>query len=347
MTVDLSNLFSHALTCSGRNIAIARVIPLVPEASTRRYYRLLLPDGTTLVGVSEDPATATNTMPLVAQVQSFLRRNAVAVPEILFADPAAGVMLQQDLGDLSLNQALKENPDKADLYYQDAISRMFGWQRLVDDSICPAFRLSFDVEKMMFEFDFFITHTLLGYYRADVADTEVRDIRAAFLRIAEELAAPANKVFTHRDYHSRNIMMVGSAPFDSAQGPPPHYRQFIIDFQDARLGLMQYDLCSLLCDAYAPITPERRARLIEFAFENGKDIHRQSRAEFDHFWALSAFQRLVKAMGTFGRQAALGRADFAAYLDPARRLLQEIIAQDNNDKLFFLESVFDRCERSS
>ena len=339
MTLDSSEIFTIALSRAGFTAILHGVTALVPEASTRRYYRLQLSDGTSLVGVSEDPATATTTMPLVLQMQGFLHRTGIAVPEIFFSDPAAGVMLQQDLGDLSLNQALKENPDEADVFYQDAISRMFGWQRLQNDGQCPAFRLSFDVEKLMFEFEFFITHTLLGFYRATVTDSGLKEIRAAFFSIAQKLAAPVNKVFTHRDYHSRNIMLVGERSRTAQQ-------QYIIDFQDARLGLMQYDLCSLLCDAYAPITPERRARLLDFAFENGKDIHRQTRAEFDAFWALSAFQRLVKAMGTFGRQAALGHAGFAAYLDPARRMLNEIIAAANDSGLISLESVFDCCERS-
>lgn len=319
-----TTLFSAAIRQAGITAALSDLTALVPEASTRRYYRLQLSDGTTLVGVSEDQVSAQTTMPLVQQIQGFLHSHGVAVPEIFFSDPAAGVMLQQDLGDLSLNQALKENPNRADVYYQDAISRMFGWQRLVDDGNCPAFRLSFDVEKLMFEFEFFITHTLLGYYRTSLPETELKEIRAAFVKIAEALAAPANKVFTHRDYHSRNIMVV-----DNGGALPPRYQQYIIDFQDARLGLVQYDLCSLLCDAYAPLTPERRSRLLDFAFENGKDVHHQTRAEFDHFWTLSAFQRLVKAMGTFGRQAALGRADFAAYLDPARQALAEICDADS------------------
>lgn len=267
-----------------------------------------------MVGVEEDTATATTNMPNVIAVQKFLREHGVAVPEIYFADPAAGVMLQQDLGDLSLNQGLKDNPDKMDLLYQDAIRHMFSWQRLADDGQCPAFRLSFDVEKLMFEFEFFITHTLLGHYHASVTDAELSEIRAAFRRLAEELAAFPNKVFTHRDYHSRNIIVCEDR------------KQYIIDFQDARLGLMQYDLCSLLCDAYAPLTPERRASLLDFAFEQGKDVHRQTRGQFDHYWQLSAFQRTVKAMGTFGRQAALGRDDFAAYLNPAWQTLSEISA---------------------
>jgi aminoglycoside/choline kinase family phosphotransferase len=297
-----------------RDAEIAEITPLVPEASTRRYYRLHLEGGATLVGVHEDEAAAIVNMQNVIAVQRFLATGGVAVPQIYSSDIASGVMLQQDLGDTSLNQILKDQPDNADLYYQDAILHMLSWQRLVNDGTCPAFMLSFDVEKLMFEFEFFIEHTLLGYYHAEVTDTELSEIRAAFLKIAEELAAYPNKVLTHRDYHSRNIMVVGG-------------RQYIIDFQDARMGLFQYDLCSLLCDAYAPLSVGRRAHLLDFAFEQGKEIHRQTRAEFDHYWRLSAFQRTVKAMGTFGRQAALGRDDFAAYLTPAWQMLREFSDQ--------------------
>lgn len=324
-----TEIFAKTLRLSGRSTALKGITPLVPEASTRRYYRLTLEDGVTLVGVEEDTATATTNMPNVIAVQKFLHERGVAVPEIYFAEPAAGVMLQQDLGDLSLNQALRDEPTQWELYYQDAILHMLKWQRLADDGQCPAFKLSFDVEKLMFEFEFFITRTLLGYYHASVSDSELSEIRTAFVKIAEELAAFPNKVFTHRDYHSRNILLVGAStalPRRETEDGHSHLalKQYIIDFQDARMGLLQYDLCSLLCDAYAPLSVERRAALLDFAFEQGKDIHRQARGEFEHYWQLSAFQRTVKAMGTFGRQAALGRDDFAAYLNPAWQTLKEV-----------------------
>ena len=326
MSTNLAETFSEALKTAGIHAKLQHITPLVPEASTRRYFRLHLSDGSTLVAVYEDTATATTTtnMQNVVSVQHFLATGGVAVPQIFYTDMASGIMLQQDLGDVSLNQILKDQPDQADVFYQDAILHMLTWQRLANDGKCPAFGLSFDVTKLMFEFDFFIEHTLRGYYRTTAPETELKEIRKAFLQIAEELAAPTHKVFNHRDYHSRNIQLVG------ASTPLSHLalKQYVIDFQDARLGLMQYDLCSLLCDAYAPLTLERRSRLLDFAFEQGKDVHRQSREEFDHYFALSAFQRIVKAMGTFGRQAALGRDDFAAYLQPARQTLSEVVIDD-------------------
>ncbi|MBS0618494.1 MAG: phosphotransferase [Spirochaetes bacterium] len=326
----MKNVFSAAVTAVYPQLVIAHTVPLVPEASTRRYYRLHLSDASTLVGVLEDAATAATNMPLVNAVQNFLAQNNIAVPKIYFTDTAAGIMLQQDLGDLSLNQALKDNPANAEQYYKEAIVHMLQWQRLADDGKCPAFRLSFDVSKFMFEFEFFITHTLLGYYKLQIDKGELSRLRAQFFEMAEALAAPEHKVFTHRDYHSRNILMQCGAAQPPQGAQSPNSKQYIIDFQDARLGLMQYDLCSLLCDTYAPMTEAMRVSLIDFAFEEGKDVHRQTRSEFDYYWRLSAFQRTVKAMGTFGRQATLGRADFAAYLNPAHEMLQELQVNANS-----------------
>jgi N-acetylmuramate 1-kinase len=308
-------IFAKALALAGRSTALKNLVALVPEVSTRRYYRLTLADGTTLVGVHEDATTARTNMPLVSQIQGFLKSGGVSIPEVLYADAETGVMLQQDLGDMSLSQVLRENPDQIETLYQEAIRHMFGWQRLPDDGNCPAFNLSFDVAKLIWEFNFFIEHTLMGYHGAQLSETDLFQLRGNFTRIAEALAAPANKVFTHRDYHSRNIMVLDD-------------RQYIIDFQDARLGLFQYDLSSLLYDSYAPIEKTLRTKLIDFAFKNGKDIHKQTRAEFDEHLRLSAFQRLVKALGTYGRQAALGRHDFEMYLEPAWQMLAEITSED-------------------
>ncbi len=312
---DAREIFAKALQSAGRSTALKEVRPLVPEASSRRYYRLALADGTTLVGVHEDATTAHTNMPLVGEIQTFLKKGGVSVPGIIYTDASLGVMVQQDLGDISLNQMLRENPGQTEVLYQQAIEHMFRWQRLSPDGRCPAFGLSFDAAKLNWEFEFFIQHTLLGYYGVKLDDADLFPMRSEFNRIAETLAAPAHKVFTHRDYHSRNIMV-----FEN--------RQFIIDFQDARLGLFQYDLSSLLYDAYAPIEKTLRARLADFAFENGREIHRQTRTEFDEALRLSAFQRLVKAMGTFGRQAALGRADFESYLEPAWQMLADITGED-------------------
>jgi N-acetylmuramate 1-kinase len=314
-------IFAKALARAGRSSAMVGIEALVPEASTRRYYRLNLTDGSALVGVLEPIATAAENFGRFAAIRDFLALSQVNVPEIYFADAAAGVMLQQDLGPTDLNQLLKTDPANTQRNYEDAIQHMFRWQRSVREESCPAFSLSFDQAKLMFEFDFFLEHTLTGFCGATESTADIVGMRTELVRIAEELGGGDPMVFTHRDYHSRNIMITS----EPAGGGT---KQHIIDFQDARLGLFHYDLSSLLCDAYAPLGQAERDRLLQIAYADGKTIHQQAKSEFDHFWRLSAFQRIVKAMGTFGRQALLGRQDFALYLKPAATMLTEITPGD-------------------
>jgi aminoglycoside/choline kinase family phosphotransferase len=98
-------------------------------------------------------------------------------------------------------------------------------------------------------------------------------------------------VLCHRDYHSRNIL-IRENDF------------LIIDFQDARLGLPLYDVVSLLRDSYAFLPEAMIAHLkshyYNYAHEQG--IPLPARDEFERLYYLSAFQRNVKALGTFGYQ---------------------------------------------
>ncbi|MBV6492984.1 MAG: hypothetical protein LDLANPLL_00991 [Turneriella sp.] len=300
-------------------------IPLVPEASSRRYFRLYLKDKTSIIGVYELPESAKNTMPMVLNVQDFLKKRKIAVPEIYFTGIANGIMLQEDLGDISLNTCVSQNPNAIAPLYLKAIENMYSYQSLKEDKNCVAFTREFDVPKFMFELDFFIEHALEKYFAINLSNTDKERLRKDFLCIAEFLAAPLKKFFTHRDYHSRNIFIKNTVEKKCTEG-----NFSIIDFQDARLGLVQYDLASLLFDAYTPIDSDTHAKLLEEAFVLGKKIHNQVRDEFYLYFYRSAYQRIVKAIGTFGYQASLGRKDFAGYIAPAIAMLEKVIAIDPN-----------------
>ena len=154
------------------------------------------------------------------------------------------------------------------------------------------FSLSFDVEKLMFEFDFFMEHALAGYFRAPAGTDLTRPLRTA---VPDDsggiLYRPELFVLNHRDYHSRNIILCNDVPY-------------IIDFQDARMGLPQYDAVSLLRDSYVTLAPVLFEWLKNFYYEGSREvgIHAMGRDEFDYYFDLMAFQRNVKALGTFGYQ---------------------------------------------
>jgi aminoglycoside/choline kinase family phosphotransferase len=162
----------------------------------------------------------------------------------------------------------------------------------------PPYSVAFDVDKLLWELEFFTKHYLEGYRGAAIAPAEREALRGEWQRLAEELAAEP-RVLCHRDYHSRNLMLHGD-------------ELFIIDFQDARLGPDTYDLVSLLRDSYVDLpeaTVDELAAYFVALKRQGIDPapHRAWEADFRGRFDVMALQRNLKALGTFGFQTGVRR----------------------------------------
>jgi aminoglycoside/choline kinase family phosphotransferase len=225
-----------------------------------------------------------------ANVARLMAAMPVPVPAILGHSNELGILALQDLGDVTLQAHLgaATRAEHAALYRQAVtlIARMQQRGReLASDSYLP-YGIAFDVEKLSWELQFFVKHFLEAYRGAVLSAADREALNAELLHIAEELAAEP-RVFCHRDYHSRNLMLHQS-------------RLYAIDFQDARLGPNTYDLASLLRDSYVDIPEETADDLIaHFLSLAGRTAEaRTFRARFD----VMALQRNLKALGTFGYQ---------------------------------------------
>ncbi|MEA3346802.1 MAG: phosphotransferase, partial [Candidatus Auribacterota bacterium] len=109
------------------------------------------------------------------------------------------------------------------------------------------------------------------------------------------------KVVTHRDYHSRNIFLKDG-------------KIYVLDFQDARLGPRQYDLCSLLRDSYFPLPSQSIERLIYYYLDKS-GIPSSEFARFFKIFDIMSFQRNLKAAGTFGYMSVIkNKKTYAKYL---------------------------------
>jgi hypothetical protein len=112
-------------------------------------------------------------------------------------------------------------------------------------------------------------------------------VRAEFQKIAEAIAAQP-LVFTHRDYHSRNLMVIGD-------------KLGVLDFQDALMGPASYDLASLLRDAYLALEEPLIEELLEAYLDRMAQagINLGDRAAFRRLFDLTSIQRNLKAAGRF------------------------------------------------
>src|SRR5437588_9721695 len=231
---------------------------------------------------------APSELPFV-NVHRYLDRIDVRVPRLLLDAARDGFLVIEDLTDRTLERALQEGVDRKKLYTHaiDQLARLRAHAERSPDPSCLAWARAFDYDLYHWEFEHFVEYGLLAR-GATPTDAELQTLRTHFARIARELAA-APRSFTHRDYQSRNIMVL------------PGGEQVVIDFQDALQGPRQYDLVALLRDSYVeldrPLIDQMLQRfLTAFEAEGGP---RLAPDEFVAFFDLLTVQRKLKDAGRF------------------------------------------------
>ncbi|HEY7409747.1 MAG TPA: phosphotransferase [Vicinamibacteria bacterium] len=261
------------------------VVPLSGDASARRYYRVAGGGACSVLSLYPEPFDPRDMSFVV--VRNLMAGWGLPVPEIEHLDGPLGVVLLEDLGDLSLQEALRAAaPARRTELYRQALDQLVVLQR---ESVrapqrAACFQIAFDFEKLAWELHFFWKHFLEGHRRCDLSVEERAVIADGFHRLCAEIASWP-RVLCHRDFHSRNLMCHGEA-------------LYWIDFQDARMGPATYDLASLLRDSYVELDEDFIAeRAEEF---RQRAVPGESRDTFARRFELMSIQRTVKALGTFG-----------------------------------------------
>jgi aminoglycoside/choline kinase family phosphotransferase len=282
----------------GLDRAGTRVVPLTGDASDRRYFRIIPPDGRSIVLALHVGAIEFDSLPF-ANVARLLRQIPLPVPELIDHSDSLGVIALQDLGDVTLQAHLgAATATEHAALYREAVAFIELLQRrgaeLPADGYLP-YRVAFDVEKLTWELEFFVKHFIEGYRGAVLSASQRAALASQWSSIAGELASEP-RVLCHRDYHSRNLMLHGGS-------------LYIIDFQDARMGPDTYDLASLLRDSYVDLADREVDDLIAYflALKERTELGEARRREFRRRFDLMALQRNLKALGTFGYQTMTRR----------------------------------------
>jgi len=275
----------------------SRVVPLTGDASDRRYFRVIPQEGAPFVIALHAGPIDFASLPF-ANVGELMQQIPLPVPAVLGHSDPLGIVALQDLGDVTLQAHLgAATPTEHAALYREAVTLIELLQRrgaeLESDRSIP-YRIAFDVEKLMWEMDFYVRHFMEGYRGAALPAAHRSALGEEWSAIVRELASEP-RVLCHRDYHSRNLMLCGD-------------RLYIIDFQDARMGPDTYDLASLLRDSYVDLTDREVDELIAYflALKTGAGGQPEA-GEFRRRFDLMALQRNLKALGTFGYQTAVRR----------------------------------------
>jgi aminoglycoside/choline kinase family phosphotransferase len=268
----------------------ARVTPLSGDASTRRYFRVVEGDATFVLALYPEPFEPESLSFL--DVRDLLDGYGLAVPAIVDVDGPRGIVLQEDLGDRTLQEALKDTGDgRREELYRKAVDDIAILQRKSGEGSQRAdcFQIAFDIEKLSWELHYFLKHFVEGHRRRELTVEDRATLSEAFHVLSQEIASWP-RTLCHRDYHSRNLMLHRG-------------RLFWIDFQDARMGPTTYDLVSLLKDAYVDV-PEEMSETLAERFRQ-RAVPGESRELFRRRFELMAVQRTLKALGTFGYMASV------------------------------------------
>lgn len=280
---EVQNFLEKSLTTGG-----FKVFPLAGDASNRRYYRVVR-EHQSWVLMRWDPFEPSK-YPFLSVLRHF-HEAGVRVPAVIDMDPSVGVVLLEDLGDLTLERKFWESRDPNDvlLFYKMAIDQMVRIHHAAtaQKGPCTAFEMKFDTEKFLWEMNYGKDNLILGVLKHGPAPAALKELDRAFLDICERLDREPKKI-AHRDYHSRNLMI----KLDE---------MIVIDFQDARLGPVQYDLVSLLRDSYTDLDDSMSTRLMDDYLEKSK-AHLPpdfSKEKFMTVYELQSVQRCFKACGSF------------------------------------------------
>ena len=284
------------------------------DASPRKYYRVVLPAAGAKIAqhfiAVDSPASEKN--PEFLHIRALLDTAGVRVPELIAADVDAGLLLLEDLGDDVLLPVLSEH--SAGAWYAMALNTLGS---LVGIDTATAGLEQYSAAKLTTELNLFrdwFVPRLLGLEWDDGWDQVFEGLSAAL--VANALEQP--EVVVHRDFHSRNLMVVHNG--DLA----------VIDFQDAVVGPITYDPVSLLKDCYIRWPRQRQlAWLLDYRrllAEQGAlcDV---TEATFIRWFDLMGLQRHIKVLGIFARLCL--RDGKPAYLHDLPRVIayvQEVLA---------------------
>ncbi len=252
--------------------------PVAADASFRKYYRL---KSSMHSGIVMDASAQKESVPPFIDIEHRLYEAGVRVAKINTYNLEEGFIFMEDLGNVHLADVIE---DDFEIYYGKAIDSLIKMQNVETEGL-PLY----DAEFLRFEMDLMQEWYLEKHLGLSLDETQLGTISSALETIISEVLSQPQGVFVHRDYHSRNLMFGCTDDL------------VVIDFQDARVGAVTYDLVSLLRDVYVELYPYDVERLaLHFRDMKGLDVDDET---FMRWFDFMGLQRHIKILGVFARLA--------------------------------------------
>jgi len=252
--------------------------PVAADASFRKYYRL---KSTMHSGIVMDASAQKESVMPFIDIEHRLYEAGVRVAKINTFNLEEGFIFMEDLGNTHLADVIH---DDMELYYGKAIESLIKMQN-ADTEGLPLYDEAF----LRFEMDLMQEWYLQKHLGMTLDDEKQEILNGILNNITKEVLTQPQGVFVHRDYHSRNLMFGCTDDL------------VVIDFQDARVGAVTYDLVSLLRDVYVELHPRDVERMaLHFRDMKGLDVDDET---FMRWFDFMGLQRHIKILGIFARLA--------------------------------------------
>jgi aminoglycoside/choline kinase family phosphotransferase len=256
--------------------------PASADASFRRYFRARLADGRSYIGMDAPPPQE-DCAPFV-RIAALMRAAGLNAPEVLAQDLERGFLMLTDLGSTSYLQALREQAP-APLFH-DAIDALVRWQLATRPGELPPY----DAALLRRELDLF-PDWYLARHREAALDGEQKSALEKVFRALLDSALAQPRVYVHRDYMPRNLMLCNPNPG-------------VLDFQDAVEGPISYDIVCLMRDAFISWDEEQVVDWTVRYWEKARKAGLPVEPDFGEFWRAfewMGLQRHLKVLGIFAR----------------------------------------------
>ncbi|MEA3491964.1 MAG: phosphotransferase [Campylobacterota bacterium] len=268
------------------------------DASARAYYRLRESIHSSIV---MDASKQKESIKPFIEMTHRLREAGVRVPKIFVVNPQEGFLLLEDIGDTHLLQKLEDNTFEG--FYEKAMDSIIKIQQADIEELPP-----YNTEFLRSEMELMQEWYLEKYLNRAFDDGEKKVISDTIEKVIEVVLSQPQGFFVHRDFHSRNLMLT------------PQDEIVVIDYQDARVGAVTYDLVSLLRDCYISFDPVKIEKLaLLFRDKQGLDTDDET---FMRWFDFMGLQRHIKVLGIFARLYLRDGKD--GYLDDIPQTLKYV-----------------------
>ncbi len=268
------------------------------DASFRKYFRLFVGEESYII--MDSTADIDSLYPFI-DISVRLLKAQVEVPRIIAQNLKDGYLLITDLGSRHLADIL--SPMSVELLYMKSINEIIKMQKADTTNMDV-----YDKEFLLFEMGIMQEWYMNEHLHQELSEEQQSVLDNSLEMIANEVLSQPQGYFVHRDFHSRNIMMETGR------------KLVVIDYQDAKIGALTYDLVSMLKDVYVRFDPKQIEKLaLEFKALKGIDV---SDEQFIRWFDWMGLQRHIKILGIFAR---LDKRDGkSAYLDDIPLTLEYI-----------------------